>query len=307
MEDNLRTSEYRTPLFPHDIFAGQQDLVVYFPDQKMFLFQQTAALFVASFLLMTIVVFGFVYAVGTIFRQQRFASSLTSFINNMTHEFKTPISTISLAAEAMSSSVDVADQKRLTRYTQIIRDENSRMREQVEKILQMSVLERGEYELNLDEVDVHETIRTAIANIALQVEKRGGQIISDLSASVAKIKADALHLANIIHNLLDNANKYTPQSPQITVSTRSDTQGIRIQVADNGIGLRSEDQKRIFEKYFRVSTGNVHDVKGFGLGLSYVRMMVEAHGGRVEVRSEINRGATFEVFLPFIPDTARQN
>ena len=296
----LRKAEFQTPLFPHDIFGGQDELLLHFPDQNFYMLRETGLLFVASFFLMAIIVAGFVYAVRTIFRQQRFATSLSSFINNMIHEFKTPISTISLAAEAMSNPATHTDSKRFGRYTQIIRDENSRMRQQVEKILQMAVLEKGEYELHLDEVDVHEIIRNAIVSIALQVEKRGGRVVSDLRASISKMKVDAFHLANIVHNLLDNANKYTSDEPHITVSTENASDGIRIKVADNGIGLRSEDQERIFEKYYRVSTGNVHDVKGFGLGLSYVRMMVQAHGGQIAVQSEYKHGATFEVFLPFV-------
>lgn len=302
MQAQLLLSDFRTPLFPFDIFKERDELILYFPEQNIYMLKETGPLLAATIVLMSVIVFGFIYAVLTIFRQRRFADSLTTFINNMTHEFKTPISTISLAAEAMANPTATKDKKRLNRYTQFIRDENSRMRQQVEKILQMAVLEKGDYELNLAEIDIHDTIKTAIENIALQVEKRGGKIISDLRATTGKIKADAVHIANVIYNLLDNANKYTRDKPQITVSTRDDESGVHICVADNGIGLREEDRKRVFEKYFRVATGNVHDVKGFGLGLSYVRMMVEAHGGAVGVQSELGRGSTFDVFLPFTPN-----
>ncbi|MFQ5630438.1 MAG: sensor histidine kinase, partial [bacterium] len=302
MEALLRQSEFRTPIFPYDLFDMHDELIVYFPEQNLYMLQETGLLFVSTILLMAVIIFGFIYAVRTIFKQRRFAASLADFINNMTHEFKTPISTISLAAEAMAHSEVKDNTQRFQRYTQIIRDENSRMRQQVEKILQMSVLEKGDYELNLTEFDLHETIRNAVENIALLVEKRGGKIRYDLRAAPNKIKADAVHVANIIHNLLDNANKFTPDKPEITVSTRNNEQGIHILVSDNGIGLRAEDQKRVFEKYFRVSTGNVHDVKGFGLGLSYVRMMVEAHGGTVGLQSELKKGTTFDVFLPYSPN-----
>jgi two-component system phosphate regulon sensor histidine kinase PhoR len=172
------------------------------------------------------------------------------------------------------------------------------MRNQVEKILEMAALEEGDYELNIAAVDAHKIIEDAVQNIALQIEKRGGKIKCQLGAAAPVIEADEVHLANIIHNLLDNANKYSPETPVITIATGNDGAGLRIRIADKGMGLRPEDQKRVFEKYFRVPTGNVHDVNGFGLGLSYVKLMVEAHGGRITVQSEYQKGSEFEIWLP---------
>jgi two-component system phosphate regulon sensor histidine kinase PhoR len=172
------------------------------------------------------------------------------------------------------------------------------MRNQVEKILEMAALEEGDYELNIAAVDAHKIIADAVQNIALQVEKRGGKIDCRLEAAEHLIEADEVHLTNIIHNLLDNANKYSPEAPRITITTANVNENLHIRIADNGIGLRPEDQKRVFEKYYRVPTGNVHDVKGFGLGLSYVRLMVEAHGGTITVRSEYQKGSEFEILLP---------
>lgn len=301
--DELKHSEFRSRLFPNDVLAPTDDLVLYFPQQNMYLLKQMVGLLSSSFILLGVVVFGFVYTARTIFKQRQFAALLVDFINNMTHEFKTPISTIALAGEALANPEIVRDENRLLRYSSIIRDENTRMRNQVEKILEMAALEEGDYELNVASVDAHKIIADAVQNIALQIEKRGGKIECQLRATTPIIAADEVHLANIIHNLLDNANKYSPEKPMITIVTENDNAGLRIRIADKGMGLRPEDQKRMFEKYFRVSTGNVHDVKGFGLGLSYVKLMVEAHGGTISVRSEYQKGSAFEIWLPLKCDT----
>ncbi len=297
--DELRRSEFRSRLFPNDPFYTRNDLALYFPQQTFHLLKQTGVLFGSSLLLLALIIFSFVYTLRTIFKQERFANLLSEFINNMTHEFKTPISTISLASEALANPSVSKNREKLQRYGQIIQDENLRMRSQVEKILQMAVLERGEFELNISRVDVHETISKAIDNIELRIEKKKGQVIRNLRANPAIIEADGLHLANVIHNLLDNANKYCKTEPRIEIATYNDTEGVHIQFKDNGIGLAPEDRKHVFDKYYRVSTGNVHDVKGFGLGLSYVKLMVEAHGGTVDVHSEANKGSTFHIFIPY--------
>jgi len=297
---DLKRSEFRSRLFPNDIFAAEDDLVLYFPEQNIYLLKQMVGLLSSSFILLGIVVFGFVYTVRTIYKQRQFAGLMTDFINNMTHEFKTPISTIALASEALINPEIGKDENRLQRYGRIIRDENTRMRNQVEKILEMAALEEGDYELNMTPVNVHQVIDEAVQNITLQVEKRGGKINCQLKAPTPVIEADEVHLTNIIHNLLDNANKYSPETPKITITTVNANGSLNIRIADNGIGLRSEDQKHVFEKYYRVPTGNVHDVKGFGLGLSYVKLMVEAHGGTIAVKSELKKGSEFEIVLPLL-------
>jgi len=297
-DGELKRSEFRSRLFPNDVFAAADDLVLYFPQQNIYLLKQMVGLLSSSFILLGVVVFGFVYTVRTIYKQRQFAGLMVDFINNMTHEFKTPISTIALASEALANPEIVRDEHRLLRYNRIIRDENTRMRNQVEKILEMAALEEGDYELNVASVDTHKVIADAVQNIALQIEKRGGKIECQLQATAPIIEADEVHLANIIHNLLDNANKYSPETPMITIATGNDSGGLHIRIADKGMGLRPEDQKRVFEKYYRVPTGNVHDVKGFGLGLSYVKLMVEAHDGTIAVRSEYQKGSEFEICLP---------
>jgi len=296
--DELKSSEFRSRLFPADIFAGRDELVLFFPQQNIYLLKQMVGLLTSSFVLLGIVVCGFVYTVRTIYKQKQFAGAMADFINNMTHEFKTPISTIALASEALANAEIAKDENRLQRYNRIIRDENTRMRNQVEKILEMAALEEGDYELNLAPVDAHKIITEAANSIAVQIESRGGKLERRLEASEPILEADEIHLTNVIHNLLDNANKYSPAAPQITISTANAKEGLHIRVADQGIGLRPEDQKRIFEKYYRVSTGNVHEVKGFGLGLSYVKLLVEAHGGTISVQSEYQNGAAFDILLP---------
>jgi len=298
-DPRLRNSEFKSRLFPNDVFFRHYNLAVHFPDQQIYILKQSATLLAASLILLVVIVGCYAYTVRALLKQKRFSTALKDFINNMTHEFKTPISTISLASEALSNPAVRGDEDKLIRYNRIIQDENLRMRGQVEKILQMAMLEEGDYELHLDQIDAHAIVEQAMQNILIQVEKRNGRLTSKLEAPVSAIEADAVHFAGIIHNLLDNANKYTPQAPEITIATENNDNGLLIHISDNGIGIPAEDQKRIFEKYYRVSTGNQHDVKGFGLGLSYVKLIAEAHGGSVDLHSETGKGSTFSVFLPF--------
>jgi two-component system phosphate regulon sensor histidine kinase PhoR len=183
-------------------------------------------------------------------------------------------------------------------YIHIIEDENRRLGIMAEKILQTAILEKGKLNLRIENVDLHLLIAEVIKNIAIQVEIRDGSISTDFQARNSQVKADKMHLSNVIYNLLDNANKYTPRKPQIYISTRDEASGILIRISDNGIGISKVNQKKIFEKLYRVPTGDVHNVKGFGLGLSYVKFVVGKHGGTIEVESEVNRGSTFTVFLP---------
>ncbi len=298
----LKSSDLRARLFPTDILAPPNDLVVYFPDQRSFLLAQIGPQLGATALFTFVIVLGFVFGVRTINEQSRLARLMTDFINNMTHEFKTPISTVSLAVEAIERPDVIVLPEKVLRYNGVIRDEMARMRTQVDKILQMAVLEGGEYELNLLPVDVHEVIRRAAPGLALQAEHRGGSLTLALEAPRHWATADAVHLANIMNNLLDNANKYSPEIPRIRVSTRNEGAQLVIRIEDNGIGIGAEHLAKVFEKFYRVPTGNRHDVKGFGLGLSYVRLMTEAMGGGVSVRSDVGKGTTVEVSLPVLED-----
>ena len=294
---DIRFSKYKTRLFPHDLFAEKNDLVLHFPNQKMYLFKQSTLLAFSSLTFILIIIFCFIYVIRAILKQKKFSNLLVDFINNMTHEFKTPISTISLAGETIKNPAVLNDKNKLLRYGNIISDESTRMRNQVEKILQMAALESGEFELNLGHVNVHKLIEEAIEKFTLKIEKRDGKIITKLEASTHLIEADAVHFGNMIYNLLDNAEKYSRQNPEILVTTENLGQQLKISISDNGIGLKPEEQKRIFDKYYRVPTGNIHDVKGFGLGLSYVKLIVNAHHGNINLISVFGKGSVFEIYL----------
>jgi len=222
----------------------------------------------------------------------------TDFINNMTHEFKTPIATISLAADSIGNPKISGDISKVLRFANIIKQENKRMNSQVEKVLQMAQIDRGESKLRLTDVDVHEVISRAVENISLQVEPRQGTAKAVLEAQNPIINGDLTHISNVINNLLDNANKYSPEAPNITVTATDQPDGIRISVRDEGMGMSKEARKHIFDKFYRVHTGDLHDVKGFGLGLSYVKAIVDAHRGSVEVKSEPGKGSEFILFFP---------
>ncbi len=298
LRGKIAASNFKTRLFPSDLLLEPNDLALYFPDQRFYLFRQISTLVIISFILILVVAISFIYTIRTIFQQKEFSTRLTNFINNMTHEFKTPISTISLASESIKNPAIMQKQEKLKKYSSIIADENLRMRNQVEKILQMAVLEEGDYELNLIRIDIHQLITQAIQNVALQIEKRKGKIMAKLKAVSSTVEADSLHFSNIIHNLLDNAIKYTREKPEILIETKNVNDRLLVRVKDNGIGINPEEQNRIFDKYYRVPTGNVHDVKGFGLGLSYVKLLVEAHGGTIKLQSEVAQGTEFDIYLP---------
>ncbi len=295
----LLQSNLRVTLFPNDIIGNINYLIVHFPEQQQYLISKTWLTLTMALVLIVIVVYCFAYAIFTIIKQKKLSSVKNDFINNMTHEFKTPISTIALATEALQDQSIVQNSEVRERYLKIIDIENQRLSRQVEKVLQIASLEKEDFKLKIEEVDVHKTIEKVLQNIALQVEKKGGSITTDFQATGKLIPADEHHLTNIIYNLLDNANKYTTGPPQISITTDDEPgKGIWIRIIDNGIGMTKDVVNKIFDKFYRMPTGNLHDVKGFGLGLSYVKTLVEAHGGIIEVKSAIGKGSVFEIFLP---------
>lgn len=257
-------SGYRAVLFPFDILAQENHLAVYFPQERLYLLKQISASVITSVFFILLLSGCFIYTIRTIAGQKRFADRLTGFINNMVHEFKTPISSIALASESLLKPGAPEQGGKIERYSRIIADENRRMRDQVDKILQMAVLEKGDFALNRSSVDINRLILNAVQKVRLQAEKRNGQIKTRLQAERHIVAGDALHLANIIFNLLDNALKYTRSAPEIEVSTHDYDGFIGIRVCDNGIGLSREDCERVFDKYYRVPTGNVHG-RGFKL------------------------------------------
>ncbi len=293
----IYNSRYRVHLFPEEM-PSPGLLMIHFPARGSFLWRSLWLNFLGSVFFTGIILFSFGYTIYVIFRQKKLSEMKTDFINNMTHEFKTPIATISLAVDSINSPKVANDEDKVRRFAGIIRQENQRMNNQVEKVLQMALLDRKDFSLKLTRVDLHEVIRRAAENISLQVDKKGGAVHLDLQATQPSVQADLTHVSNILNNLLDNANKYSPDQPEITVSTRDVRNGVEVAVRDRGIGMSKESRKQIFDKFYRVPTGNLHDVKGFGLGLSYVKAMMLAHKGYIEVRSELGKGSKFMLFFP---------
>ena len=244
----------------------------------------------------------FAYVINTIFKQKKLSDMKTDFINNMTHEFKTPVATISLASEMLKKNDIIDNKDKSLRYAGIIYDENKRLGEQVEKVLQMAVLDKGDFKLNKTTINAHEVIQKVIEKLSLQIESRNGKVNLILNAPHANINADEIHFTNIIFNLIDNAIKYSTDVLEITVSTETILGKLHIAITDKGIGMSKDAQKRVFEKFYRVPTGNIHNVKGFGLGLSYVKIMTEAHDGTIDVQSELGKGSTFKIILPIIKE-----
>ena len=293
---NLNNSEYRVGLFQRDKNTPGL-LMVFFPTKNSFLWSSVLKNLIGSIIFTGIILFCFFYTISVIFKQKKVSEMKNDFINNMTHEFKTPIATISLASDSISSPMVINSPDKIRRFTDIIRQENKRMNNQVEKVLQMAQIDRQDFDIKLSDVNLHDVITQAVGYIGLQVEKRDGKVSTNLHATQPTVLGDMTHISNIINNLLDNANKYSPENPEISVATRNVAGGVEVIVSDKGIGMSKEAMKHIFEKFYRVHTGNLHDVKGFGLGLSYVKAMMDAHKGRVEVKSELGKGSSFVLFF----------
>jgi two-component system phosphate regulon sensor histidine kinase PhoR len=286
-------------LFPSDLFKAPEYLLIYFPKKETYLFTQTWLMLSIAALLIIFIIISFVYTIRTIIKQKILSEMKNDFINNMTHEFKTPISTISLACQALTDDDITKSEVLYKNYLYVINDENKRLGVMAEKILQTAVLDKGHVKLKMEPMDLHFVINDVIKNISLQVETRGGSISTEFNAASSIVNADKVHVTNLIYNLLDNANKYTPEKPKIIIATESNDNGIYLSVEDNGIGISHANLKKIFDKLYRVPTGNIHNVKGFGLGLSYVKAIVEMHNGTVDVTSELKKGSKFTVYLPF--------
>jgi two-component system, OmpR family, phosphate regulon sensor histidine kinase PhoR len=293
----LFNSPYKVALFTQDIQSPGY-LSLYFPDRTRIVISSVLGTLLLSIVFTGVILFCFWYTIQVIYRQKQLSEMKNDFINNMTHEFKTPIATISLAADSISSPMVVGNPDRIKRFVDIIRQENRRMNSQVERVLQMALIDKKDFELTIGELNMHEVIQQAVDNFSLQVEKREGTIRVQFEADKPVIEGDATHLASIIHNLLDNANKYSPEKPDIIVSTRNVPMGLEITVQDHGQGISKEARKHIFDKFYRVHTGNIHDVKGFGLGLSYVKAIMTAHKGLVDVKSEPGKGSSFMLTFP---------
>ena len=294
---SLYDSDYKIPMFENsNIIPGY--LKLYFPEKGQFLISSVLKNILSSILFTGLILFCFVYTINVIVRQKKVSEMKNDFINNMTHEFKTPIATISLASDSILNPSIINDQSKIKRFLGIIKQENKRMLSQVEKVLQMAVLDRKDFTLNKTEVNMIEVINQAATHTRLLVASREGIVRTHLRSTSPMIVADQTHISNLIHNLLDNAYKYSPEKPEIDLTLEDKGKDVKITIKDNGIGMSAENQKNIFDKFYRVHTGNLHDVKGFGLGLSYVKAIVDAHGGTILVQSELEKGSSFIVTLP---------
>ncbi|MCC6459719.1 MAG: HAMP domain-containing histidine kinase [Saprospiraceae bacterium] len=293
----LFNSPYRVALFQKDIESPGY-LSIYFPNRTSMVLGSVWKTLLLSVIFTGIILFCFWYNIQVIYQQKKLSEMKTDFINNMTHEFKTPIATISLATDSISSPMVVNNPDKIKRFVDIIRQENLRMNSQVERVLQIAQLDKKDFQLKLGEMNLHELIQQAVDNFSLQIEKREGVLHVDLQAERPVIQGDATHIASVVHNLLDNANKYSPEKPDISIRTRDVPLGVEVTIEDKGIGIGKEARKHIFDKFYRVHTGNIHDVKGFGLGLSYVKAIVTAHKGYVDVRSEPGKGSAFTLTFP---------
>lgn len=270
---------------------------VQFPNREAQLINQLGIWSFSSFVLLVVIVF-FAYTLFVILKQKRLSEIQKDFINNMTHEFKTPISTIALSTQVLKDPGIVHQPDRLLNYTTIIEKENTRLKQHVDRVLQMARLDKEDIGLKKERVDIHQLIHDAVRNTSHALEEKAGEVILQLESTNAVGSVDRLHITNVLNNLIDNAIKYCSCQPKIVINTAEKNGSLIIRVSDNGIGISSENQKRVFQKFYRVPTGNVHDVKGFGLGLSYVKTIIEAHKGTIKLESETEKGSTFTICLP---------
>jgi two-component system, OmpR family, phosphate regulon sensor histidine kinase PhoR len=291
-------NEYRIVLFPNDENPKPNWLYVYFPKQNTFLLKETGILVIPTFMLTAMLIGIFVYTILIILKQKKLSNIKNDFINNMTHELKTPISTISLASQMLRDNTVTNTPKTIEHISGIIYQESKRLTTQVEKVLQMAVFSEGKLKLKFKELNINNLIHSVVLNFELRVKSRNGQLSSELNAEPAIIKGDEVHITNVLFNLLDNAVKYSKGAPKIIISTELKDGYLVVSVKDQGIGIQNEFVGQIFERFYRVPTGNVHDVKGFGLGLSYVKIITEAHHGKIKVESAMNKGTKFMIYFP---------
>ena len=281
--ENLVREEYLSVIVPQQTSIIWKEMIWFIMGAILFTFIITAAFFIT---------------IRTLLKQKKLSEIKSDFINNMTHEFKTPLATISLAVDALKNEKVKADIEKTNYFTGIIKEENKRMNKQVETILQAALLDKQVVQLNLKLLSAHDLILSTLNNIHLQVEEKKGMVEVGIDAEKDMIMADEVHFSNLINNLLDNAIKYSKENLHIKLNTQNTGNSLRIKIEDNGIGMNRETLHRIFEKFYRAHTGNVHNVKGFGLGLSYVKTMVLAHKGTIKAESVLGKGSTFILTIP---------
>lgn len=274
------------------------ELKLIFPEKKQFILAEMGTMFITSVLLILVVLILFWRTILSLVKEKRISEHTTDFLNNMTHEFKTPLTNIALAGKMIVKDSASKQEEKIKHYSGIILEENEKLRLQVEQVLSMTALERGEIPLQKSEVDFHQLINASLKSIGIQIENKQGHIRTDLAAQQFVVLGDRAHLANALSNLIDNAIKYSNEKPELEIHTSNAGQNLIVVVSDKGIGIEKQYQKKVFDKFFRVPTGDVHDVKGFGLGLAYVKKIIELHGGTIELQSV--KGTTFTITLPHV-------
>ncbi len=313
LQESLDTVNYKQrimPIFPQAGSAIEgmipyEHLFIILPDFKNQVWQSLTLMVIGS-LLFTIIIFtAFYLTLKTMLNQRKLSSTKSDFINNMTHEFKTPLATISLAVDAIRNEKVINDKEKLSYFSSIIKDENKRMNRQVETILQAALMEKQDLRLNFKPLHVHEVLNSVMDNYRLQLQSKNATAEIKLNAQNDLINADEIHFSNLLSNLIDNAIKYSNETLHLKIATHSTAKKLCIQIMDNGIGMSKETVKRIFEKFYRAHTGNLHNVKGFGLGMSYVKNLIDEHKGKVKVESVLGKGSTFTIELPLLVNKKR--
>lgn len=295
-----KASTFGVPIFLDNNNESEYTLYINFPERNKFILSSIIGMALLSIIFTSIIIIAYSSAIYQLIKQRKISQIKTDFINNMTHEFKTPIATINLALDAIKNPKTIGDEEKIKRYLQMIKDENKRMHAQVENVLRISKLEKNELNISKDRVDLHEIVLDAITHIELIVEDRNGYVETHLDAPISSVLANETHFTNVIVNILDNAVKYSDGKPEITVFTENIGNSIILKISDKGNGMSKSVQKRVFEKFYREHTGDVHNVKGHGLGLAYVKRIVDDHSGHVSVESEKGKGSTFIIKLPLI-------
>ncbi|WP_245907550.1 sensor histidine kinase [Olleya aquimaris] len=295
-----KASTFSVPFFYNENDKSNYRLLVNFPERKKFIFSSILTMLVLSIVFTLIIIIAYSSALYQLIRQRQISQIKTDFINNMTHEFKTPIATINLALDSIKNPKIIDDKEKVLRYLGMIKEENKRMHAQVENVLRISKLEKNELNISKERVDLNDLVEDAITHVELIIEDRGGHVEVNLNAERSSVLANETHFTNVLVNILDNAIKYSPEAPKIIVTTEVVANNILVHVKDHGSGMSKTAQKRVFEKFYREHTGNIHNVKGHGLGLAYVKRIVEDHQGHISVESEKEKGSTFTIKLPLI-------
>ena len=298
LNKTLLNSPHSITLFPNDIFLSNSQLSLNFPDRFTLIYESIFSLLILSAIFTLFIIFTFINAISFILKQKRISDIKSDFINNITHEFKTPIATIALASDSINNAKVIGQPDKIRYFTSIIKDENFRMNKQVENILQLSLFGKHELNVNPQTNHLNEILQKAAEHIQLQIDEKGGSLAIKLDAVNDICDVDEVHFLNTIFNLLDNSIKYSIAKPQIEIGTRGIDNKIQIWIKDSGIGMSTDTRKKAFKKFFRAETGNIHNVKGFGLGLSYVKLIVDKHNGNIEVLSKQNEGTMVTITLP---------